>query len=165
MKIKSEKITIKNSKIFGKLIDSCMFETAYKGEDFSFFKNMETVKFPNSTGISMVEAYSSSHNTTSILEIHKEAREIIIPTESSVFLVLATGNNKPDRTSIKALELEPGTLFIIDPNIWHYAPITSVECSKVFIMLDSTTPDKDLFQVNLEEEWGEVIKILIDKQR
>ncbi len=109
MIVTSERITQRNSKEFGQLIDSSMHEAAYKGNDFSFFKNMDTVNFPNSTGISMVEAYSSAKNTTAILEIHKEAREIIIPTESSVFLVLATGKDKPDIASVKALELEPGS--------------------------------------------------------
>ncbi len=160
MIVTSEKITQQNSREFGQLVDSSMHEPAYKGDDFSFFKNMDTVNFPNSTGISMVEAYSGSKKTTGTLEIHKEAREIIIPTDSSVFLVLATGKDKPEMSSVKALTLDPGALFIVNPGVWHYAPITLEDRSNVFVMLDSTTPDKDLFQVDLQEEWGETIILL-----
>jgi len=145
-----EKVTSENSSQFGTYIQIRDAQPAYKGEDFSFFKNLGVVPFSEDTGFSVVETYMDQTAEISGLERHKDSCEIIIPSDQNIILILGTGADCPDTDSLKALEIEVGTAFVVNKNVWHCAPISTGAKTNVFILLNQNTPDTDLDIVETE---------------
>lgn len=144
-----------NSKKFGTLITSQGVKPAYKGNDFSFIKNIVVNRFKGDVSFSIVDVTKGANNITPVLEHHRQTKEVLIPTQSDIVLILALGNSKmPDLKTAKALRLKQGDAFMIDEQVWHYAPLTSKDSSKVFVVFTSTTPDKDMYAVTLCDAFG-----------
>lgn len=149
-----------NSEIFGTWISSNEVEPVYKGSDFSFIKNIAENKFAGLVSFSVVDVTKGANNITPVLEHHRKTKEVLIPTQSEIVLILAKGDDvKPDLNTAKALLLRQGDAFMIDEGVWHYAPLTQEESSKVFVVFTSTTPDEDMYAVDLQENFGMVLGI------
>lgn len=130
----------------------------YQGSDFSFFKNLATNRFEDTVGFSMVESYKNN-NTITCLEYHRKTKEVIIPVQNDVILILSNGTDTPDIDNAQALLLKQGDGFIIDEGVWHYAPLTMHESSKIFIIFVAHTPDNDVYKVDLYDTFNCVLGI------
>ena len=150
MTLKIEKLTAENTSHWGTLVNTTPVP-AYKGEDFSFYKNIGTIGFSTKAGLSIVETYMDP-STADItwLEKHVGSKEVIAPTDRNVILVMGAGDKEPDLATVKALELEKGSAFVVNEGVWHCAPVSSGGRTNVFIVLDETTPDQDLVQVDVD---------------
>lgn len=150
MKLQIEKMTAENSKEFGTLLSIKEKDAAYKGDDFSFFKNLGEIEFSENVGFSIVESYMNTTAEVDWLERHVSSSELIIPSDSSIILILGRGDNTADMSTLKALEVEIGTAFSVAKNIWHCAPISSSDPTNIFILLNRSTPNDDLEKIECE---------------
>ena len=151
MELKIEKMTEGNSAVYGILVKAESSEPVYKGADFSFFKNLGIVPFSGRAGVSLVEAYQDRTARVNWLEKHECSKEVIIPTDRSIILLLGVGPDGTDPDRVQALELEAGDAFIVHEDVWHCAPLSSSGTTKVLILLNQDTPDSDLIKVDTEE--------------
>ena len=150
MKLKIEKITVENSKEFGTLLSPIDKDPAYKGDDFSFFKNLAEIEFNENIGFSLVETHMDTSVEVSWLERHLSSSELIIPSDKNIILVLGRGEKTADLSTLRALEVEVGTAFSVSRNVWHFAPISCSDPTNVFILLNQSTPDSDLEKIDCE---------------
>ena len=151
-------ITKENSKAYGTLVELKGTTPAYKGEDFSFTKHLATTHFSEKVSFSMVESYPNNR-LTGTLEYHNNTPEALVPVGEDVIITLALGENTPDPTTINAFRLKMGQAFIIDPKVWHYAPLTETKTTHIFVIFNESTPEKDVVQVDVEKELGFKIEI------
>lgn len=150
MKLQIEKLTGENSRLYGRLISLNDAAPAYQGTDFSFFKNLASITFDGNTGFSMVETYMDRSAELKWLEKHEMSEEVIISTDQNLILVLGTGADGTSPDTIRAFEMEAGSAFVVNKNIWHHAPVSAGAITKVGILLNESTPDKDLIKVDTE---------------
>ncbi|MBF9015816.1 MULTISPECIES: ureidoglycolate lyase [unclassified Oceanispirochaeta] len=150
MKLQIEKMTAENSKEFGTLLSIKEKDAAYKGDDFSFFKNLAEIEFNENIGFSLVETHMDTTVEISWLERHLSSSELIIPSDKNIVLVLGSGEKTADLSTLRALEVEVGTAFSVSRNVWHFAPISCSDTTNVFILLNQSTPDCDLEKIDCE---------------
>lgn len=142
-----------NSREFGFFIENNNNNLLYKDNSFSYFSNLFINKFTEAVGFSIVQSYKESDGIVPLLEYHSNTVEVLIPTEDVVLVLansLENNKNKPDIFSAKALLLRKGCAFVIDYNIWHYAPITNEDSVNTFVIFNHNTSDIDTTKVKLD---------------
>lgn len=144
---------------YGTLVDAGKLKPNYSDASFSFTKNIATAHFSEDVGFSIVKSFPDNR-VTPLLEYHRNTKEVLIPTNGSVILVLALGEGSPDANTVLAFELECGKAFIVDANVWHYAPI-SVEKKEIdtFVIFNKNTSELDVVKVDLLDAFGYVIEV------
>lgn len=150
--LKIENINNENSKEFGILLTDKNKKPSYKDNSYSYINNLSINEFAEDVSFSIVKSYRSANGIVPTLEYHKNTAEVLIPT-GDVVLVLAKGIDIPDIQTAKALFLKNGDGFIINPYIWHYAPLTINRVVKTFVIFNCNTSDSDLFKIELKNKF------------
>ena len=149
--IKIENITKDNSKEFGTLVTDKFSEASYKDDSYSYFSKLSVNHFTEDVSFSIVQSYKEANGIVPTLEYHEKTVEVLIPT-GDIILVLAKGDKEPDIKTAKALLLKKGDAFIIDPYIWHYAPLTTDKVVNTFVIFNCNTSDSDLFKLEMKDK-------------
>lgn len=149
--IKIEDITKENSKEFGTLVTDKFSQPSYKDDSYSYFSKLAVNNFTEDVSFSIVQSYKEANGIVPTLEYHEKTVEVLIPTDD-VILVLAKGDKEPDIKTAKALLLKKGDAFIINPYIWHYAPLTTDKIVNTFVIFNCNTSDSDLFKLEIKDK-------------
>ena len=129
---------------------------------FKFWNGLATTRMEGETSFCIVEAYGSGGLKENALEQHLNTTETLIPTKD-IAIVVATSDTrdgrKPDLDSLKAFRVKAGDAVMFGRGVWHHAPLSLGETSITYVVFDKATPDKDLYVLELQKEYGFTLKV------
>jgi len=73
----------------------------------------------------------------------------------------SVSSNLPDINSIKAFFVDGSKGFNFKPKVWHWLPYPLSTRASFILLFKKGTPEEDLQVVNLNEEFGVSIKIIL----
>jgi ureidoglycolate lyase len=125
--------------------------------ELKFWNKLGVMDHKGNTSISIVQTYGKNGLIEETLEQHQRTGEALLPTED-IFIVAALSSKedpkKPDFDTIKAFPVKKGEAVILNPGVWHHAPLTEAETANTFVAFYENTPDEDFFAYELKEEFG-----------
>jgi ureidoglycolate hydrolase len=125
--------------------------------ELKFWNKLGIMKHEGNTSISIVQTYGKNGLVEETLEQHMTTGEALLPTED-IYIVVALSEKKdprkPDFNTVKAFPVKKGEAVILNPGVWHHAPLTKAETANTFVAFYENTPDEDFFAYELKDEFG-----------
>ncbi|HAK45131.1 MAG TPA: hypothetical protein DCO79_04315 [Spirochaeta sp.] len=125
--------------------------------ELKFWNKLGVMVHGGNTSISIVQTYGRNGLVEETLEQHSTTGEALLPTED-IFIVIAlpdaNDSKRPDFDTIKAFPVKKGSAVILNPGVWHHAPLTQAETANTFVAFYENTPTEDFFAYELKDEFG-----------
>lgn len=126
-------------------------------DELKFWNKLGVMVHGGNTSISIVQTYGKNGLIEETLEQHSTTGEALLPTED-IYIVIAlpdpSDSKKPDFATVKAFPVKKGDAVILNPGVWHHAPLTQAETANTFVAFYENTPDEDFFAYELKDEFG-----------
>lgn len=148
---------------FGKVIDAGDIKPDSETGKFNWWDKLAVVTHKQCS-LGMVEAQPVEKVENSFFEHHGKTTEMLIPTTTDIYLFLGKGKSSKreelDIKTVKAFKLETGQAVILNPYIWHCAPIAGEKTlTRIFVLFENGTPEDDFFTYDTIEKENIVFKI------
>ena len=111
-----------------------------------FFRDLTQMKLGNSNILSMSSLRIKKRRMViDILEYHNICGEAILPIDSDIIVQLApaTPGGQIPYEKVEAFYVPKGTVIVLNPGVWHYAPFVSEGEAHIFCMLPERTYEND----------------------
>ena len=126
-------------------------------DELKFWNKLGVMVHAGNTSISIVQTYGRNGLVEETLECHKTTGEALLPTED-IYIVVALPDDedasRPDFNTVKAFPVKKGEAVILNPGVWHHAPLTEAETANTFVAFYENTPDEDFFAYQLKDDFG-----------
>lgn len=125
--------------------------------ELKFWNRLGVMDHKGNTSISIVQTYGKNGLIEETFEQHKTTGEALLPTEDIYIVTALPDKNdpgKPDFNTVKAFPVKKGEAVILNPGVWHHAPLTKAETANTFVAFYENTPDEDFLAYELKEEFG-----------
>lgn len=168
VEIKIEELTGESFKPYGEIIDVPHTKPDFSNDELDLWCGIDEVKIDK--GVSQfcwLNVKSQRPFLCNNLECHINTSEAMIPVLGQSVLVVALPDNKsvssnlPDPKSIKAFFVDGSKGFNFKPQVWHWLPYPLSTKASFILLFKKGTPEEDLQIVNLNEELGLSIKIIL----
>ncbi len=148
---------------FGTVIEAGDIRADTETGQFNWWNKLAVITHKECS-LGMVEAQPVEKVKNSSFEHHGKTTEMLIPTTTDVYLFLGKGKSgkkeELDLKSVKAFKLKAGQAVVLDPYIWHCAPIAGEKIpTRIFVLFENGTPEDDFFAYNTAEKENIVFKI------
>ncbi|MDC7227799.1 MAG: ureidoglycolate lyase [Spirochaetales bacterium] len=155
--LKLTELTKKNFGTYGTIISEELRAPDADVEELKFWNKLGVMVHAGNTSFSIVQTYGRNGLVEETFECHKTTGEALLPTED-IFIVVALPEvddpQRPDFNSVKAFPVKKGSAVILNPGVWHHAPLTQADTANTFVAFYENTPDVDFFAYELKEEFG-----------
>lgn len=142
---------------YGKWVTETSKEPDADCEELKFWNRLGVMDHKGNTSISIVQTYGKNGLIEETMEQHAATGEALLPTED-IYIVAAlsdkTDSKKPDLNTVKAFPVKKGEAVILNPGVWHHAPLTEAEVANTFVAFYENTPDEDFLAYELKDEFG-----------
>ena len=111
-----------------------------------FFRDLTQMKLGNSNILSMSSLRIKKRRMViDILEYHNICGEAILPIDSDIIVQLApaTPGGQIPYEKVRRFTSPKGTVIVLNPGVWHYAPFVSEGEAHIFCMLPERTYEND----------------------
>ena len=138
---------------FGRVITHRDREPTFDSPEFAFFADLAIAGFGPETAFGMVVARPGPLTATTF-ERHHLTPELVAPLDGEVVVILGAKSDQgpPPVTDYTAFRVRPGTVLLLDPGVWHFAPLAIDSIVSILIGFRRGTPSDDVEIVNLEEQ-------------
>lgn len=155
--IKLTELTESNFSSYGTVISGAEKTPNADVDELKFWNKLGVMEHKGNTSISIVQTYGKNGLIEETMEQHSTTGEALLPTED-IFIVVALpdteDSKKPDFDTVKAFPVRKGTAVILNPGVWHHAPLTQAETAKTFVAFYENTPEEDFLAYELKDEFG-----------
>ena len=156
IKIKPKKISKKNFKKFGQIIDTSKKKYLKINDGFAKrYDNLGRIDTSSKNGKTIVSIFSAKKRIfpmkVLMMEKHPLGSQAFIPMKETVFLsFVAPEGDKPDLNRVEAFIIPKGIGVNYNPGIWHF-PLISTEDMN-FLVVDRKGEGDNLIIHDLKEE-------------
>lgn len=142
---------------FGSFVHTAQQDPAAQLAEFSFWNKLAVLNL-TIVSIGMVEAHPQSKMVSTTFEQHERTTESLIPAGGDVVLVLAKSiadaADQIDLQSVRAFRLKAGDAVVLNPGVWHFAPLALRKSVKVWVLFENDTPVNDVRMRHVDKEDG-----------
>ena len=155
IKIKPKKISKKNFKKFGQIIDTSKKKYLKINDGFAKrYDNLGRIDTSSKNGKTIVSIFSAKKRIfpmkVLMMEKHPLGSQAFIPMRETSFLVfVAPKGNKPNLTKIESFRIPKQTGINLNPGIWHFPLISTKNMN--FLVIDRKGSGDNLKIQKLEE--------------
>ncbi len=141
IKLKPQNLTKHNFSDFGTVIENNR-EPDYSSLDVDYWSNLH-VWDNQETEVSINFGICKKRKpVVEEMERHLNSSEILIPIESSLYIVVGSDINTA-RENIKLFRLRPGQIVFFKKRIWHAAPFPERKKGRFFVLYKQGTSEND----------------------
>ena len=152
--LKLRKVTDESFASFGQVIVPRTGTPDSTGPDHNWWDALAVTELGNAS-FGIVEAINTGDYHQASLEQHKHTKEILIPVEKDIILVLAKADafeGTPDAAKFAAFYATAGSVVILNEGVWHKAPMTLSDRAACIVLYKEGTGANDKVVLNMAEQ-------------
>ena len=156
IKIKPKKVSKKNFKKFGQIIDTSKKKYLKINDGFAKrYDNLGRIDTSSKNGKTIVSIFSAKKRIfpmkVLMMEKHPLGSQAFIPMRETSFLVfVAPKGNKPNLTKIESFRIPKQTGINLNPGIWHFPLISTKNMN--FLVIDRKGKGNNLIIYKFKKE-------------
>ena len=152
--LKLRKITDPSFAVYGQAVIPRTGTPDSAGPDHNWWDALAVAEL-GSASFGVVEAVNTGDYRQASLEQHRHTKEILIPVEKDVFLVLAKADafeGVPEPSKFAAFYVPAGSVVILNEGIWHKAPMTLADRAACIVLYKAGTGSDDKLVLDMAEQ-------------
>ncbi|HJD24696.1 MAG TPA: ureidoglycolate lyase [Firmicutes bacterium] len=156
--LKLKKVTDPSFAEYGQVVIPRAGTPDSSGPDHNWWDALAVVGLGDAS-FGVVEAINTGEYRQGSLEQHKHTKEIVIPVEKDVFLVVAKPDafeGAPDASKFAAFYAPAGAVVILNEGVWHKAPMTLSDRAACLVLYKAGTGANDKVVLDMAEQGLEI---------
>ncbi len=146
---------------YGQVISPEKADPAADCDELMFWNRLGVMSHTGNTSVNIVRTYGRNGLIERDLERHLNTGEALLASKDIYIVVALSKGDEPDLDTVKAFSVKAGEGVILSPGTWHHAPLTKADTADTFVVFCATTPEEDMYAVNLEEKYGITYEVKI----